>query len=111
MCDEVFHDLRTKERDRKWTLYTLSRFWIAVVLEAPPSLAQLLEQTRGPHKEAHALLPTVDASNAAFHAKCKNFSSRFFSGLYHRFIEEVLPKAPLAFACLGSAESGMLTHC
>ena len=61
MCRQVHDDLRTKERLRKWTLYALSRFWTAVVLEAPPSLTHALELGRGPHKETHALLPNVDS--------------------------------------------------
>ena len=38
LCDEVFQDIRTSERQRKWTLFALARFWLAVILEAPPSL-------------------------------------------------------------------------
>jgi hypothetical protein len=92
LCDEVFGDLRTKERERKWSLFALARFWLAVILEAPPSLGQLLERTRRAGLEG--FLPEVAASSEAFFQKCKNLSVGFFMGLYARFIGEVLPKAP-----------------
>ena len=43
LCDEVFQSIRTNERQRKWTLFALARFWLAVILEPPPSLSRLLE--------------------------------------------------------------------
>ena len=98
MCRQVHDDLRTTERQRKWTLFALSRFWTAVVLEAPPSLTHALELGRGPHKETHALLPNVDSSNSAFFEKCKNLPSVFFAALYHSFVRKILPDAPPAYA-------------
>ena len=32
LCDEVFHDVRTTERQRKWSLFGLARFWLDVIL-------------------------------------------------------------------------------
>jgi len=64
ICSEVFQDLRTTERERKWSLFALARFWLAVVLEAPQSLTKLLEKTRG--HLVTGLLPEVDASSEAF---------------------------------------------
>jgi hypothetical protein len=98
MCEEVFDDLRTTERRREWTLFALCRFWVAVVLDAPTSLTQALERTRGAHHGAHALLPTVEASNSAFFERCKNLSSSFFAVLYRSFVERILPEAPTTFA-------------
>src|SRR6266498_3866817 len=43
LCEEAFRDVRTTERQRKWTLYALARFWLAVIFEAPRSLSQLLD--------------------------------------------------------------------
>jgi len=28
LCDEVFKDVRTTERQRKWSLFLLARFWL-----------------------------------------------------------------------------------
>lgn len=92
LCKEVFQDVRTSERERKWSLFALARFWLAVVIGAPKSLSQLLERTR--HGDPRGLLPLVDASSEAFFQKCKAFSSGFFMALYHHLVEDVLPKVP-----------------
>ena len=92
LCDEVFRDLRTTERERKWSLFGLARFWLVVILDAPPSLSQLLERTR--RAGLAGFLPQVAASSEAFFQKCKSFSVEFFMALYARFIGELLPKAP-----------------
>ena len=92
LCEEVFKSIRTNERQRKWTLFALARFWLAVIVEAPPSLSQLLERTR--RLDPKGILPAVAASAESFFEKCKNFSSAFFMALYHRFLDSVVPKAP-----------------
>jgi DDE family transposase len=92
LCNEVFQDVRTTERDRKWSLFALARFWEVVVLEPPPSLTQLLERSR--LGDPRGSLPVVSASAEAFFQKCKAFSSGFFMAIYHRFVEAVLPEAP-----------------
>jgi hypothetical protein len=96
LCSEVFAAVRNNERERKWTLFALSRFWLAVVLTAPPALSHLLEEAR--HRDPCGLLPHVEASNASFFEKCKGFSSEFFMALYHHLLDEVLPKAPTNYA-------------
>lgn len=60
---EVFENLRTSERERKWSLYVLAGFWLAVVLNAPKSLTELLERTRG--EDRTGFLPEVSASSEA----------------------------------------------
>lgn len=92
LCNEVFRDVRTTERQRKWSLFGLGRFWLDVILEPPPSLGQVLERTR--RGDPRGLLPEVAASPEAFFQKCKGFSSAFFMALYTRFIGEVERKAP-----------------
>jgi hypothetical protein len=92
LCNEVFRDIRITERQRKWSLFGLARFWLDVILEPPPSLSQLLERTR--RGDPRGLLPEVAASPEAFFQKCKGFSSGFFMGLYTRFIEKVECNAP-----------------
>src|SRR5262249_37485621 len=46
LCEDVFRSVRGKERERSWTLQRLLEFWTAVVVQAPRSLTQLLEQGR-----------------------------------------------------------------
>jgi hypothetical protein len=96
LCDEVFGELRTTERERKWSLFALARFWLAVVLKAPPSLSQLLQLMRG--RELEGFLPEVSASAESFFMKCKDLSPVFFAEVHRRFIEGVLPEAPKCFA-------------
>jgi hypothetical protein len=92
LCKEVFQAVRSTERERKWSLFGLACFWLAVILEPPPSLSQVLERTR--RGDPRGLLPDVAASPEAFFQKCKAFSSAFFMALYARFIGEVEPNAP-----------------
>ncbi len=92
LCDEVFQEIRTTERERKWTFFALARFWLAVILDPPPSLSHVLERTRGINRRG--FLPAVEASAESFFEKCKNFSSAFFMALYHRFLDGVAAKAP-----------------
>ena len=96
LCDEVFGELRTNERERLWSLFALARFWLAVVLKAPPSLSHLLQLMRG--RELEGFLPEVSASAESFFMKCKEFSPIFFAEVHRRFIEGILPKAPKCFA-------------
>jgi hypothetical protein len=98
LCNEVFQDVRTTERQRKWSLYALARFWIGVVVEAPPSLSQQLEIAR--RGDPRGLLPEVDASAEAFFQKCKQLDSGFFMALYARFINQVVEKAPKKFCSI-----------
>ena len=38
LCQAVFGRVRTTERQRKWSLEALVRFWTAVILRAPKAL-------------------------------------------------------------------------
>jgi len=96
LCGEVFKEVRTAQRERKWTFFALARFWLAVVLDPPPSLSHLLARTRG--NDRLGFLPQVSASSEAFFQKAKGFSALFFTALFHRFVKEVLPHAPKQYA-------------
>src|SRR5690606_21925982 len=80
LCEEVFRDVRITERERKWSLFALSRFWLAVIVDAPPSLSDALDRTR--YGDPRGLLPAVDASAQAFFERAKNLRSSFFAELY-----------------------------
>lgn len=95
LCEEVFRGVRITERERKWSLFALSRFWLAVIVDAPPSLSDALDRTR--YGDPRGLLPAVDASAQAFFERAKNLRSSFFAELYSRFVAEVLPSAPSSY--------------
>ncbi len=90
MCEEVFREQRDRERQRKWTLHKLVEFWIAVVLRAPESLTQALQEVTGGL--------AIRASTQAFFERCQGLAPRFFREIYERFVKRVLPKTPPVFA-------------
>jgi hypothetical protein len=92
LCDEVFAGVRTKERQRDWTLHCLARFWIDVIVHKPTSLTELLARKRKGHPQG--FLPSVTTSNSAFFDRCKTLSSGFFMGLHARFSDLISAKAP-----------------
>jgi hypothetical protein len=94
MCGAAFHKVRTTERQREWSLFHLVRFWIAVVLKAPPSLTMALEECR---QGRQGLLPNVCASAPAFFQRCRDLKPEFFVEVFARFIKSILPEAPCAY--------------
>ncbi len=64
LCRVVFHRVRTTERERQWSLFALMEFWIEVVLRAPPSLTQALEECAA----GSAGWPKVPATGSLFSA-------------------------------------------
>jgi hypothetical protein len=96
LCNAIFQKTRTRERQRKWTLYALVRFWTAVVLRAPAALTQILQDNAG--VKTDALFPNVDASPEAFFQKCRHLHWHFFAEIYRSFTQRILPEAPLAYA-------------
>lgn len=60
MCQEVFAATRKRERQRKWTLYALVWFWIALL------------QSR------YAGQASVDATPEAFSRRCRTFGRYSF---------------------------------
>ena len=95
LCRRVHGQVRTKERQRKWTLYYLARFWTAVILRAPVSLTHALEDAR---LGQDGLFPRVRASSEAFFEKCRDMSWEFFLVLYQGFTESIWEEAPKRYA-------------
>lgn len=91
LCNAVFQNVREKERQRDWTLHVLSRFWLSVIINAPPALSHLLEKTRS--GDGTGLLPCVGATDEAFYQRCKTLSSTFFATLYSEFISRIEKEA------------------
>ena len=95
MCQTVFDQTRTTERARKWTLGALAEFWTAVIIRAPQSLTQALEEAAA---SPGAGWPSVQASPEAFFERCQSLHWRFFAKLYEAFVAHVLPEARPCYA-------------
>lgn len=95
LCLEVFQSFRHRERQRKWSLYVLARFWVTVILQSPASLTQRLEEVK---LGQNPLVPWVETSFVSFFKKCKATHFRFFQALFQAFTQKVLPEAPALYA-------------
>jgi hypothetical protein len=90
LCQTVFQQTRTTERERRWSLAALASFWTAVILRAPQSLTQAIEEAATGNG---AGWPRVQATPEAFFARCQTLHWRFFANLYEAFVAQVLPQA------------------
>ncbi len=65
LCRLVFDAVRVTERARKWTLFALARFWLAVVLE--PRREDHAAQAPGLTRLVHDLVAELGGSFSAEH--------------------------------------------
>jgi len=94
LCETVFQSTRTTERQRIWSLYAMVEFWTAVILRAPKSLQQALEESAvGKNPD----WPHIFATPEAFFQRSRDLSWRFFASLYQAFVERIDPVAPSCF--------------
>jgi len=87
LCGAAFQKVRSTQRQRRWSLWALVQFWIAIVLRAPPSLSQALVEL------GEGRLPLgqpVEATDQAFFERCKNLTWRFFAQVFRQFIAGLL---------------------
>jgi hypothetical protein len=68
LCQTVFQQTRPTARERHWSLEALASFWTAVLLRAPPSLTQALQEAAGGSGSGW---PPVQASPEAFFQRCQ----------------------------------------
>lgn len=94
LCEETFRAARNGERERKLSLFLLVRFWIAVILRAPRSLTQLVQEAR---LGGGALVPPFEATEKAIFQRCRDLSAQFFAHLYQRFLARVVTEAPALY--------------
>lgn len=97
LCEQVFEERRVSERRRIWTLTRMAEFWTAVILRAPSSLHQALEEAF----HGSGGFPQVQASKQAFFERAKGLRWEFFRDLHDRFTQRVLP------LCEPSFEAGL----
>lgn len=94
MCKTVFETVRSSERQRVWTLYRLAEFWNAVILNAPGSLRQALEEAEGGSPQ----WPAIESSPEAFFQRSQHLSWQFFAVLHETFADRMEKIADLGFA-------------
>jgi len=95
LCQTVFQQTRTTERERRWSLAALASFWTEVLLRAPQSLTQAIEEAATGNG---AGWPRVQATPEAFCERCQTLPWRFFANLYEAFVAQVLPQATPSYA-------------
>ena len=93
MCQEVFAATRKRERQRKWTLYALVWFWIALLQSRYASQTRALLEARAGSR----LFPPVDATPEAFFQKIQNVRPVFFQNVFRRYTGQLRAEAPLSF--------------
>lgn len=95
LCHTVFQQVRHRERQRRWTLAALAQFWVTVILAAPRSLTQALQETDVviPH-----LGPAARTTPEAFFQRAERLRPHFFQALYEAFIAQLVPDAPSTYA-------------
>jgi hypothetical protein len=93
MCQEVFAATRKRERQRKWTLYTMVWFWIALLQSRYGSQTRALLEARA----GSPMFPRVDATPEAFFQKVQSVRPVFFQSIFRRFTTQLKVEAPLSF--------------
>ncbi len=95
LCHATFGRVRKTERQRKWTLDALVRFWTAVILRAPKALTQALTEAL---EGREPLFPRVEATPEAFFQRCRDLRPAFFAEVFRRFTERLLAAVPSRYA-------------
>ncbi len=95
LCHTVFQRVHDRVRQRRWTLAALAQFWLTVILTAPRSLTQALQ-------EGGVLIPrqgpAARTTPEAFFQRADRLRLQFFQALYEAFIARLLPDAPPVYA-------------
>lgn len=86
LCEEVFDAGRVTERRRVWTLHKIATFWTAVILRAPESLLQALDEAR----RGVGGYPRVMSTPQAFFERAKGLRWTFFRDLFDAFLVRAL---------------------
>jgi hypothetical protein len=101
LCHTVFQRIRNRERQRRWTLAALAQFWTTVILTAPRSLTQALQEGG---MMFPALGPAARTSPEAFFQRAERLRPQFFQALYQAFITQLMADARPLYA---TAVSGL----
>jgi len=93
LCESVFDERRISERRRRWTLQAMAEFWTAVIIRAPASLRQALDESR----RGAGGFPLVQASPESFFERAQGLRWEFFSDLFEAFSASALADHRPAF--------------
>lgn len=93
LCEAVFDERRISERRRRWTLQAMAEFWTAVIIRAPASLRQALDESR----RGAGGFPLVEASPESFFERAQGMRWEFFSDLFIAFSASALAEHAPAF--------------
>ena len=93
LCEEVFAATRERERQRKWTLFALVWFWIALLQSRLGSQTRALLEARA----GSILFPPVDATPEAFFQKIQNVRPVFFQNVFRAYTERLKPQVSECF--------------
>lgn len=83
ICEEVFEATRNKERQRKWTLWTLVRMWLGLLQSQISSQSEAIRLGGA----GHPLFPLVEATPESFFQRIQKFRPIFFRNIFKRFTE------------------------
>jgi hypothetical protein len=86
LCEIAWSKERTTERRRIWTLQTMALFWTAVILRAPESLRQALDEAFS----GVGGYPLARSSHQGFFKRAKGLKWQFFRRLLEDFTASVL---------------------
>jgi hypothetical protein len=93
LCESVFEERRISERRRRWTLQAMAEFWTAVIIRAPVSLRQALDESR----RGQGGFPLVSASPESFFERAQGMRWEFFRDLFDAFSASALKDHTPAF--------------
>jgi len=93
ICNEVFETTRDKERQRKWTLFTLLRMWMGLLQSTIGSQTAAVEACGNDHP----LFPKVEATPESFFMRIQNLRPVFFKNIFSRFTRAIEPELQLDF--------------
>jgi hypothetical protein len=93
LCESVFDERRISERRRLWTLQAMAEFWTAVIIRAPASLRQALDESQ----RGAGGFPLVQASPESFFERAQGMRWEFFSDLFEAFSASALADHAPAF--------------
>ena len=93
LCEVVFEERRVAERRRVWTLDVMLEFWTAVILRAPSSLRQALDEA----SRGTGGFPHVQSTPQAFFARAQSLSWEFFADVLECFTYAAAQDSPPAF--------------
>lgn len=91
----AYEKLRSRERQRSWTLERMMEFWTAVILRAPKSLSEALREASGSRSSAY---PAPETTNQAFFQRCASLRWTFFAEVFRAFADSVRASEAPRFA-------------